>query len=122
MKYGYTGDVTPPKPSHVMSHDRVHFTVPNQHLLKSAIRDVLNETMGISVDKMAAKSRLGEDLHIICRPSQFARFIILRFTKYNEPNNMACLRMELVLPPKVEEAIDVSRNPNTAGPSGKNTD
>lgn len=97
----------------IMSRDRVHFTVLSCYLLKSNIRDCLVETLGVARSLIIDMSRKERDLHIICRPSQFARFIILRHVKYNEPNNMACLNMRLVSPPKIEEALDVSRNPNT---------
>ena len=108
----------PPKPSSQMSHDRVHFTIPAQYLHKSTIRDCIFETLGIAGSQLIRMGRDDQDLHIICRPSQFARFVILRHVKYGEPNNMACLNMRLVVPLKEAEAIDVSRNPNTAGDSG----
>lgn len=95
-----------------MSRDRVHFTVPAQYLSKSTIRDCLVETLGLNETQLRAMGSADQDLHIICRPSQFARMIILRHIKYGEPNNMACLNMRLVTPPREQEAIDVSRNPN----------
>jgi hypothetical protein len=101
-----------------MSRDRVHFTIPAMLLLKTPIRECIEETLGINTGKLYKMGRADEALHIVCRPSQFARFVILRSVKYKEPNNMAGLNMRLVAPPKEETAIDVSKNPNTAGDSG----
>lgn len=97
------------------NYDRVHFTVLNNYLMKANIRDCLVETLGLPMSKLLSVSRTEENLNIICRPSQFARFVILRHVKYGEPNNMACLNMRLVLPEIPSKTIDVSQNPNTAG-------
>ncbi len=104
-----------------MSRDRVHFSISAMYLQKKKIRECMHETLGIDHGIAEAMGRRNEDLHVICRPSQFARFVILRHIKYGEPNNMACLNMRLVVPPKAEKAMDVSRIPNTAGESGSNT-
>lgn len=103
-----------------MSRDRVHFTIPCTLLYRKSIQDCITETLGISRQTLIAKDT-EEDLHIICRPSQFARFIILRHIKYGDQNNMACLNMRLVTPPKEDSniLIDVSRNPNIAGDSNR---
>jgi len=103
-----------------MSRDRVHFTIPANYLHKTNIQLCIEETLGLrNASMLKAMARNDEDLHIICRPSQFARFIILRHVKYGEPNNMACLGMKLVVPPKPDTAIDVSKNPNIVGESGE---
>ena len=107
-----------PNPS-TMSRDRVHFTIPAQYLTKADINNCLVETLGLDRAKLFGMGRRDEPLHIVCRPSQFARFIILRHVKYGEPNNMACLNMRLIVSPKEATAIDVSKNPNTAGGSGE---
>ena len=108
------------KPS-TMSRDRVHFTIPAQYLNKQNIRSCIEETLGIHPTRTLLLGKEDQDLNIVCRPSQFARFIILRHVKYLEPNNMACLDMRLVVPSIPQEFIDVSRNPNEAGGSGENT-
>lgn len=98
------------------SWDRVHFKLPAHYLLKRTIRDCVEETLGISRNKMLTMGERDQDLNIICRPSQFARFVILRHVKYGEQNNMSCLNMRLILPEdKKEDVIDVSGNPNTSG-------
>lgn len=110
-KYGY-------KKPEARSYDRVHFTVMFTHLLKETIRECLHETLGLDVRKLKEMAKDGVDLHIICRPSQFARFVILRHVKYGEQNNMACLNMRLVVPVTQDDPPwDVSGNPNTAGAS-----
>jgi hypothetical protein len=63
-------------------------------------------------------SKKHQDLHVICRPSQFARFVILRHVKYGENNSMADLDMKLVVPePETSTVQDVSSNPNTVNQS-----
>lgn len=109
---------TPKKKPEARSWDRVHFTVPAQYLLKRTYRDCIEETLGIDRHKLLTMGQADDALHIICRPSQFARFIVLRFVKYGEPNNMACLNMKLVVPETpVDPPWDVSGNPNTCGES-----
>jgi len=105
-----------------MSHDRVHFTIPSNLLHKSTIQSCIVEALGLDNKELLQRmARNEEDLHIICRPSQFARWVILRHVKYGEPNNMACLNMRLVTPPKAPRAIDVSHKANNAGGSGEVT-
>ena len=70
--------------------------------------------MGIPTGRSQDFARQDKDMHIICRPSQFARFVILRHIKYGEQNNMACLNMRLVVPPREVESFDVSHNPSDA--------
>lgn len=107
----------PRKKPEARSWDRVHFTVPANYLLKQTYRDCLGETLGLTDSpKLQLMGQEDTDLHIICRPSQFARFIVLRHIKYGEQNNMACLDMKLVIPEIQEDPPwDVSGNPNTAG-------
>lgn len=96
-----------------MSHDRVHFTVYERYLHKQTIIDCLVETLGLDEPHLKFLARKNKDLHVICRPSQFARFVILRHIKYGEPNNMSCLNMKLVVPePDRIEVQDVSTKPN----------
>jgi len=95
-----------------MSHDRVHFTVGERYLQKNTIRECITETLGIDAHKLKQMAIRNEDLHVVCRPSQFARFVILRHIKYGEPNNMSCLNMKLVVPEQENHVIDVSKNAN----------
>ena len=66
-----------------MSHDRVRFTLSESVLNRSGMDGVLNKAFNINV--RTAESYLnyesehaGKVLTIICRPSQFARFLIYR--------------------------------------------
>lgn len=100
-----------------MSQDRVHFTIPGVYLEKQTYRDCVAETLGVDARTLKRQSKhfqaSYEDLHVICRPSQFARFIILRHVKYEEQNNMAPLNMKLVKPePEEVKPLDVSGNPD----------
>ena len=96
-----------------MSHDRVEITVQSSYLRRSTIRACLEETMGIPKHKTCRMGEEEKDLKIRWRPSQFARFVILRFKKYGEPNNMSCLDMKLIPGEASDSFIDVSQNPNT---------
>jgi hypothetical protein len=100
--------------SNPMSQDRVHFTISEKYLSQACIRDCIAETLGITQTYTQNLAGKYKSLHVICRPSQFARFVILRHVKYGQPNNMACLDMKLVVPPKEQTAYDVSKMPNTA--------
>jgi len=101
--------VKPSRPGK-MSQDRVHFSIPARDLEKKNYKAVIEETLGIAKGSYDTY----KDLKIICRPSQFARFVILRHVKYGEANNMAGLNMKLVKPEQPQDIIDCSRNPNTA--------
>lgn len=95
-----------------MSNDRIHFSIPARNLIKKSYIALLSECFGIQ------KGEFGEceDLKVICRPSQFARFVVLRHTKYAESNSMSDLNMKLVTPAAVkpQNLIDCSMKPNTA--------
>ena len=85
-------------------------TIPARYLTRKSYIALLRECFGI-YEGAFDKSR---DLNVICRPSQFARFIVLRHTKHGEENNMAGLNMKLVSPAPPPNTIDCSRNANTA--------
>ena len=100
-----------------MSHDRVHFVIKAAYLQKVPIQMCIEETLGITKEQFTRARSYDtytyEDLNIVCRPSQFARFIILRHIKYGEPNNMSALNMKLVVPEPKTKVIDASFNRNT---------
>ncbi len=100
-----------------MSHDRVHITIRGCYLDRPPIRQCIYNAFGIPDSEIARESRHAlspyRDLHIICRPSQFARFIISRHVEFDQPNNMADLNMRLVQPEAPREYVhDVAENPN----------
>lgn len=92
-----------------MSPDRIHFTIVARNLEERKYRDLIAETLGISASEYSNT----EDLNVICRPSQFGRFIALRHDKYGIPNNVSQLKAKLVQPAE-DKMIDCSGNPNTA--------
>lgn len=97
-----------------ISGDRVHFKLLPRHLAKDAYKELLEECFGIKRGEYSVI----EDLKIICRPSQFARFIILRHTKYaganDVTNEISGLDLKLVSPAKPKNLIDCSTRTNTA--------
>lgn len=94
------------------SHDRVQFTVRECYLNKENIRKALHESLSVPLHALESAARKQQDLTFKCRPSQFARFIIIRHVKYGEPNNMACLNMQLIPGEPESKICDVSDNPN----------
>lgn len=94
------------------SHDRVIFTVRECYLKKPEIRSALWDALSIPQHETKAAADKYQDMTFKCRPSQFARFIILRHVKYGQPNNMACLNMKLVPGEPESKIVDASDNPN----------
>ena len=95
-----------------MSHDRVEFEVREYLLSQEGVRNALWDALSIRQDLSKSMAAKGQTMKIRCRPSQFARFIILRHVKYGCANNMACLNMKLVPGQPEVEIIDASKNPN----------
>lgn len=92
----------------VMSLDRIKFILPNR--TDSGCRKALREVFNLTNDEIFTAS--AHTTPIICRPSQFGRFIVLR-NKYDGNNGIRNLKAELFDPtPKVEE-YDVSKRKNT---------
>lgn len=64
-----------------MSKDRIRFIVPSYRIHRGAdcsrIRSLLKEIFGIT-DKELRAVPVGRDLTIVCRPSQFGRYIVRR--------------------------------------------
>lgn len=94
-----------------MSKDRVRFILPSRRTHSQeanpdnvrAMKSILHECFGINPNQIPAYT----DLTIICRPSQFARFLIKR-NKAGLQNNFSELKAELVEPQEVAAIIDVS--------------
>lgn len=95
-----------------MSHDRVLFTVSDTMLRNANIRKALNMACNIDENLMRSKGNHYQNMVIKCRPSQFARFIIVRQNIFGEPNNMAGLNMKLIPGEQREDIMDVSEKPN----------
>jgi hypothetical protein len=95
-----------------MSKDRVRFTIPAYSMTSrgDGYRALLSEVFGHS---FAGQFIQHEDITIICRPSQFARFLIKR-NEMGMQNGFKELKPELFTPPEEKKQLvfDVSKNPN----------
>lgn len=105
----------PPKPGE-MSVDRVSLVIPERYLRVGAVERAMNEAFGLRPEEIRAlknkKDHYGNDgVQVICRPSQFARFIILR-NEYGGNNSIKDLQPELFQPAIVAEPLDVSKRKN----------
>ena len=96
-----------------MSRDRVRFKLGGRAMWMVADRGIL------SIDLRAAQRAFNlspESVHnydqitIICRPSQFARFLIYR-NEMGSRNDFKDLEAILVDAPREERVIDVSKEP-----------
>lgn len=98
-----------------MSKDRVRFTIPGAYLTRSSAEDylkLLDDVFGIAL----GGTKWGDDVTIICRPSQFARFLIERH-KRGISNQFAVLNAELfqVSEERRPTIFDASAEPNRPG-------
>lgn len=93
-----------------MSNDRVRFTVPGHRISSSSqsegYRKLLEDCFGECLGRCQ-----WSDITIICRPSQFARFLIERNNRGFQ-NQFSELKPELFLPAeeKAPTVFDVSGN------------
>lgn len=88
-----------------MSRDRVHFSY-NDSVDSSASRKAFTRAFGVGAPRLSSCGG-GRHKTIICRPSQFARFLIYR-NEEGGKNGFKILNAKLK-PSKVESAvIDVS--------------
>jgi hypothetical protein len=98
----------------MMSKDRVRFYIKNYYFKECRdFKKVLRESLGVldlTFHEMAnvASGEKGE-VEVICRPSQFARFLIHRSGVVNN-NRFQELRAELFVPRQPEKPFDVSTN------------
>ena len=96
-----------------MSKDRVRFTLTGSMLCKCRMEGVLNKAFNINVK--TAESYLNYDkdhdsktVVIICRPSQFARFLIYR-NEADIDNSFKAIKPELFTPDQEKKSpLDVS--------------
>jgi hypothetical protein len=100
-----------------MSKDRVRSTLPAYYVEGShhSMHLVLREAFGMSErDLVGVETTAKETGGVIiqCRPSQFARFLILR-EKAGYQNMFKELRAELIVPKPIPQILDCSRNPAT---------
>jgi hypothetical protein len=100
-----------------MSKDRVRFTLAGYYFEGSheSMGLVLREAFGMSErDLVGVETTAKETGGVIiqCRPSQFARFLILR-DRVGYQNMFKELRAELIVPKPIPQIVDCSRNPAT---------
>lgn len=94
-----------------MSKDRVRFTIPSCRLEKKVSGDRMRNIIQRAFGECLGRCKWS-DVTIICRPSQFARFLI-----YGEEaglqNMFAELKAEFFVPDDQKETVfDVSGNPS----------
>lgn len=94
------------------SRDRVSFTIPSCQLSlafsSQPMRSLLVEVFELRMDEIPQTG----DFTIVCRPSQFARFLILRNDR-GLPNSFKELKPILFEQLPVASQIDVSKRPNS---------
>jgi len=88
-----------------MPPDRVRFTLDT--FTDNATREAFRQAFGTY---LIPKSGPDTCVTVVCRPSQFARFLIYRNDNGGK-NSFKELRAELFTPEPTPDIIDVSRNP-----------
>jgi len=93
-----------------MSKDRVRFTLTPNMARCHSHQQLVEDTLGIPACDVKKYGDAYKPMRIVCRPSQFARFLIVR-NKRGLQNGFKDLEPELFCPDMPEE-VDASRNPN----------
>ncbi len=94
-----------------MSKDRVHFLLKDNQANHSDTARAAAKAFGMSVNQAQSALRNGyhNPMKVVCRPSQFARFLIYRSQSVS---NNAFSQFEAELhPEQCENTMDVSGNP-----------
>ena len=101
-----------------MSRDRIEFRIPWRRLADyKGHADVLLKSFGIDPTMVNNCIRHGQDLEIKCRPSQFARYIVLRCNA-GIPNGIKELEASLVMEQEpVKYRVNASNKQNCMRPS-----
>lgn len=99
-----------------MSGDRVRIVIPERYLNIPAVQRAMQGAFGLTSEEVRclprSKDRYANDgLEVICRPSQFARFVILR-NEYGGNNSIKDLQPELFVPAISAQPLDVSKRRN----------
>jgi len=96
-----------------MSKDRVHFVLIDHTSWSTldAKAQTLAAVKAFRLSPHIVQAAAKKGVEIVCRPSQFARFLIYR-GEFGGQNLIKALKPRLVSPPPpVPEPVDVSRNP-----------
>lgn len=91
-----------------MSKDRVKFRLSDTLSQKDA--NVIAAARAFNISPDAAEHLFNVTGTIVCRPSQFARFLIYR-SEMVKGNRFHQLNAELFTPAPARNEVDVSRNP-----------
>ena len=103
-----------------ISRDRVKFTLTETVLCRNGMDDVLNKAFNINIRTAMSylcyeKDYASKALTIICRPSQFARFLIYRNDACIN-NVFKAMNPELFIPEEEKKTpLDVSTNESRRG-------
>lgn len=87
-----------------MSKDRVRIFIGSKYLQKHNIYMVLENAFGIQENTARNMYQCKDGFYVICRPSQFARFMIFR-DQANIDNGFKDLRVEHFVPKDPEEVF-----------------
>lgn len=96
-----------------MSRDRVEFAIPVRRLEDFKYRRLIMDCFGLKENEIPRGYHRysKEKFHIIARPSQFARFIVLRHDRGFQ-NMVKELDAKLILPPlPVQQPLEVWDRP-----------
>lgn len=91
----------------VMSKDRIEFTAYAPDRDKRQTADAMVKAFGISHHRAITAIERGE--RILCRPSQFGRFIVFRYKSGIPVNNICHLAPEIIEAKEIH--LDVTGNP-----------
>jgi len=100
-----------------MSGDRVRIVIPERYLHSSSFRKVMREAFAMNDSDFDGFKSVDDHyghpngMEVICRPSQFGRFIVLR-NEAGGTNSVKDLQPELFQPVPTARVIDVSRRAN----------
>lgn len=93
-----------------MSKDRVRFTLTSNMTRCHRYQQLVEDTLGIPASDVKKYGDAYKPMTVVCRPSQFARFLIVRNNREIQ-NGFKELEPHL-FHPEMPEVVDASRNPN----------
>lgn len=94
-----------------MSRDRVHFEISSAllHASSPAIRSAFRKAFGVPWPFKAVPAWSTQGMTVICRPSQFARFLVYRNLE-GGTNSFKDLNPRLLPAEETKKVFDVSGN------------
>jgi len=97
-----------------MSRDRIEFSIPFNRLTNTKYRNLVKECFGLTEEEIPKyhSNSYKRKFELLCRPSQFARFIVLRNVQGMD-NMVHELDAKLITPePPVKQPLPVWDRPN----------